>query len=145
MSRKYTTLVFLNPLTPGRITTSGITKSPEVTFLIVWLNLNHFVVHQLAATNLAVAVKIHLQSNQPQCVKPVGCFRRGAPSLIFDGMWLCLRMLFLSIYLTLAKWSIQYQYTVKNGFPYKNKMLITVNGAIKSVMKKDVKTNKLNF
>ena len=42
----------------------------------------------------------------------------------------------------LAKWDIQYQYTVKNSFPYKNKMLIKANGAIKSVMNKSVKTNK---
>ena len=36
--------------------------------------------------------------------------------------------------MTLAKWDIQYQYTVKNSFPYKNKMLIKANGAIKSTM-----------
>ena len=41
--------------------------------------------------------------------------------------------------------NIQYQCTVKNSFPYKNKMLIKVNGAIKSIMNKHVKTNKLNF
>ena len=34
-SRRYTTLVFFNPVTPSRITTSGISKSPEVRFLIV--------------------------------------------------------------------------------------------------------------
>ena len=30
----------------------------------------------------------------------------------------------------------------KNSFPYKNKMLIKGNGAIKSIMNKNVKTNK---
>ena len=33
----------------------------------------------------------------------------------------------------------------KNSFLYKNKMLIKANGAIKSIMNKNVKTNKLNF
>ena len=41
-SRRYTTLIFLNPVTSSRITRSGITKSLEVRFLIVWPNLNHF-------------------------------------------------------------------------------------------------------
>ena len=40
---------------------------------------------------------------------------------------------------------MQHQYTVKNSFPYKSKMLIKANGAIKSILKKNVKTNKLNF
>ena len=38
-----------------------ILKSPEVRFLIVWLNLNHFLVQQPAATN-----SIHLQSTHSQ-------------------------------------------------------------------------------
>ena len=33
----------------------------------------------------------------------------------------------------------------KSSFPYKNKMLIKANGAIKSIMHTNVKTNKLNF
>ena len=33
----------------------------------------------------------------------------------------------------------------KNSFPFKNKMLIKANGAIKLIMNKNVKTNKLNF
>ena len=40
---------------------------------------------------------------------------------------------------------MQYQHTVKNSFTYKNKMLIKTNGAIKSIMNKNVQTNKLNF
>ena len=40
--------------------------------------------------------------------------------------------IYLYIYLTLAKWDIQYQYAVINSFLYKNKMLIKANGAIKS-------------
>ena len=38
------------PITPSWITTSRIPKSPEVKFLIVWLNLNHLLVHQPAPT-----------------------------------------------------------------------------------------------
>ena len=52
---------------------------------------------------------------------------------------------YLSIYLKLVKHDIEYQYTVKNSFPYKNKMLIEANGAIKSIIKKNVKIKKLNF
>ena len=40
---------------------------------------------------------------------------------------------------------MQCQYTVKISFPYKNKMLIKGNGAIKFIMNKNVRTNKLNF
>ena len=41
---------------------------------------------------------------------------------------------------------MQYQYTViKDSFLYKNKMLLKDNGAIKSIMNKNVKTSKLNF
>ena len=36
---------------------------------------------------------------------------------------------------------MKYQYTAKNSFPYKNKMQIKANGAIKSIMNKNVKTN----
>ena len=50
-SKRYTTFVFFNPVTPSWITTSGIPKSPNVKLLIVWSNLNHFLVHQHAATN----------------------------------------------------------------------------------------------
>ena len=34
---------------------------------------------------------------------------------------------------------------VKNSFPYKTKILIEANRTIKSIMNKNVKTNKLNF
>ena len=37
---------------------------------------------------------------------------------------------------------MQHQYTVKKSFPYKNKMLIKANGEVKSIMNKNVKTNK---
>ena len=40
---------------------------------------------------------------------------------------------------------MQYQHTVKNSFTYKNKMLIKTDVAIKSIMNKNVKTNKSNF
>ena len=33
----------------------------------------------------------------------------------------------------------------RNSFPYKDKMLIKANGAIKSIINKNVKTSKLNF
>ena len=53
--------------------------------------------------------------------------------------------IYLSIYLSLAKYDIQYKYSVKDSFPYNSKMLIKANGAIKSIMNKSVKTNKLHF
>ena len=43
-SSRYTTLAFFNPVTPSRVTTSGVPKSLEVIFLIVSSNLNHFLV-----------------------------------------------------------------------------------------------------
>ena len=58
-------LVFFNLVTPSWITTSGIPKSPELRFLIayiVWSNLNHFLVHQLAATNSIQAQSTHSSS-----------------------------------------------------------------------------------
>ena len=100
------TLVFFNPLNPSWITTSRILKSTEVRFLIVCSNFDHFLVDQPAAAN-----SMHLQSTQTRhlqdlysnpssksgrnsvvelfCgkserLKLVGCFRRGAPSLMFD-------------------------------------------------------------
>ena len=55
-------------------------------------------------------------------------------------------MRLFNFHLTLAKWDMQYQYTViKDSFLYKNKMLLKDNGAIKSIMNKNVKTSKLNF
>ena len=39
-----------------RVTTSGIPKSQELRFLIVWWSLNHFLVHQSATANV-----VHLQ------------------------------------------------------------------------------------
>ena len=100
-------IFFFNLVTLSWITTSGIPNSPEVKFLIVWSKCNHFLVHQLAATN-----SMHLQFSHPQIystssrtafgirsevcgrpscvnkqrVKPVGCLCRGAPSLMFDGI-----------------------------------------------------------
>ena len=50
-SSRYTILVFFNPVTPSQITTSGIPKSTEVRFTIVWSNLNHFFVHQPVMMN----------------------------------------------------------------------------------------------
>ena len=86
---------------------SQITKSKISFFPLVWSNLYHFLVHQPAATN-----SMHLQSTHllnlhhplsdphlksgrrsavqlfcgnSQHVNPVDCFRRGVPSLMFDG------------------------------------------------------------
>ena len=101
-SKRYTTLVFFNLVTPSRITTSRIPKSPEVRFRIVWSNRNKLLVHQPAATN-----SMHLQPTQTPIYSTssrmriwnpvgslwwhfsdrfqiVGCFLRGAPSLMFD-------------------------------------------------------------
>ena len=47
-----------NPFTPSPISTSVISKSPQVRFLFVWSSLIYFPVHQLAATNY-----MHLHSN----------------------------------------------------------------------------------
>ena len=73
-----------------------------------------------------------------QAILMIGRRHKNLSLLVFIYLFI----FYLSIYLTLAKWDIQYQYTVKNSFPYKNKMLIKANGAIKSVMNKSVKTNK---
>ena len=54
-------IFFFNMLTLSWITTSGIHKSPEVKCLIVWSKLNHFLVHQPAATN-----SMHFQSSHHQ-------------------------------------------------------------------------------
>ena len=37
--------IFFNLVTPSRITTNGVPKSPEVRFLTVWSSINHFLVH----------------------------------------------------------------------------------------------------
>ena len=74
-----------------------------------------------------------------QAILMIGRRHKNLSLLIFFYLFI---FIYLSIYLTLAKWDIQYQYTVKNSFPYKNKMLIKANGAIKSIMNKNVKTNK---
>ena len=50
-SRRYNISVFFNPYTPSRITTSGISKSPQIRFLIVLWSLNYFTVHRPATTN----------------------------------------------------------------------------------------------
>ena len=74
----------------------------------VWSNLNHFFVHQPAATNSMHLQSTHTPHSQPLqwdlhlepgrrsavelfwgnslCVKTVCCFRRGAPSLMLDGI-----------------------------------------------------------
>ena len=86
-----------------RVTTSGIPKSQELRFVILWQSLNHFLVHQIAATNFmhlksththATFTDSHLESSwrsvvelscgSSQRVKTIGCFCRGAPSLLFD-------------------------------------------------------------
>ena len=54
----------------------------------------------------------------------------------------------LSIYPFINVGEVRYTipvYRKKNSFPYENKMLIKANGAIKSIINKNVKTNKLNF
>ena len=38
-----------------------------------------------------------------------------------------------------------YQYTVQNGFPFKNNMLNKAKGEIKTITNKNVERNKLNF
>ena len=45
----------------------------------------------------------------------------------------------------LGKVRYKHQYTVKNSIPYKSKILIKDNIAIKSIMNENVKANKLNF
>ena len=87
---------------------SGIPKSPQVRFLIVWSSLNHFLVHQPAAmysihfqsTHTSYSQYLwsdpHLGSSRKTVVwlfcrsspyaKAVGCFHRGAASLMFDGV-----------------------------------------------------------
>ena len=50
-SRRYNISVFFSPYTPSRITTSGISKSPQIRFLIVLWSLNYFTVHRPATTN----------------------------------------------------------------------------------------------
>ena len=52
-SRRYTNPVFFNSVTPSWITTSGISKLPQVRFFIVWSRLHYFT----ATTN-----SMHLQS-----------------------------------------------------------------------------------
>ena len=56
-SKSYTNLVLYSALTPCPITTSRISKLPQVRFLIVWSTVNCFAVHQPAATH-----SMHLQS-----------------------------------------------------------------------------------
>ena len=58
---RYRTLVFLTTVTLSQITP----KSPEVRFLIVLSNLDHFLVHQPAATS-----SMHLQSTHPDAPLP---------------------------------------------------------------------------
>ena len=110
-SGRYTTLVLFNLVTPSRLTTSGILKSPEVRFLIAWWSRNHFLAHQPTATSsihLQCAHTPHLQHLQSDphlessrksvvgllCgnshwVNAVGCFRGGALSLMFGGILKC--------------------------------------------------------
>ena len=72
-----------------------------------------------------------------QAILMIGRRHKNLSLLVFIYLFI----FYLSIYLTLAKWDIQYQYTGKNSFPYKNKMLIKANGAIKSTMNENVKFN----
>ena len=101
-------MVFFRQVNPSIITTSKIPKSPEVRFLIAWSNLNHFLVKQPVLTNSMqfpsthTSHSQHLQSDlclesrrkfvvELFCgnslhVNVVGCFCRGAPLLMFDGV-----------------------------------------------------------
>ena len=50
-SMRYTNPVFFNPVTLIQITASGISKSPQMTFLLVRSSLIYFTVHQSATAN----------------------------------------------------------------------------------------------
>ena len=105
-SRRYTNPFFFSPITSSLIITSGISKSPQVRFLIVWSSLNWFTVHQPATTDSVhlqstsishlqyLQSEAHLESSRTsavelfwgnsQCVKTIGCFCRKSPSVMFD-------------------------------------------------------------
>ena len=93
-SRRYTNLIFFIPVTPSRIISSGVSKSPQIRFLIIWSSLNYFTVHPPSATNSIHLQSIHiLQSQHLQSEAYWGsvrtsvvelCFRRRAPSWMFD-------------------------------------------------------------
>ena len=106
-SGRCTSLVFFNLAITGRITTSGIPKSSEVRFLIIWRESNHFLVQQPVARNsmhLHFTHTSHLQLHwsdphlesdgrsvvelfcgNSQRVKAVGCFCWRAPLLILGS------------------------------------------------------------
>ena len=91
---------------PVESTEAIFPKSPQVRFLIVWLSLYYFPIHQPAVTNSMHFVHLHPTLTAPpirdafgvqpsicggtffcknsQLVKAVGCFRGGAPSWALD-------------------------------------------------------------
>ena len=85
MSRWYTYQVFFNPVTPSRIITSDIFKSPQVRFIIVWSSLNYFSVQQSMVTNYMHFHSTHIPHySTPSWIEAVGCFCGGAPPWMLD-------------------------------------------------------------
>ena len=82
-SRRYTIVVFFNPVTPSRITISDICKSPQVRFLIVWSGHIYFPLSRPSVTNFMqlqstytlclqyFQSEAHLMSNQTSTAGPV--------------------------------------------------------------------------
>ena len=97
-SRRYTQPVFFNQVTPSRITTSRISKSPQVRFFIVWSipcdNKFHTLAVHLHSTLTAPPIRgtfgvrrtsvVEPFCRNSQPVKASGFFPRGAPSWMFD-------------------------------------------------------------
>ena len=89
-SRKYTNQVFFSPVTPSRITTNDILKSPQVRFLIVWSYFNYFTVEHPAVRNFmrfqfsAKHMRWGIFCENSQLVEAVGCFCGGAVSWMLD-------------------------------------------------------------
>ena len=68
-SRRYTNQVFFSPVTPSRITTNDILKSPQVKFLIVWSYFKYFTVDQPPVRNsmhFQSTYILHLQNHQSE-------------------------------------------------------------------------------
>ena len=63
-SRRYTIVVFFNPVTPSRITISDICKSPQVRLFIVWSGHIYFPLSQPSVTNC-----MQLQSTYTPCLQ----------------------------------------------------------------------------
>ena len=95
--RRYKRLVFSISVTPSQIIASDISKSPQVRFLLAWLRLNYFPVHQPAVTNSMhllstnnpnlqhLQSEAHLDYSQTSArVETVGYFGGRAPSWMFD-------------------------------------------------------------